>query len=109
MTGPFAPPYHLAVFVSRRTGEDAEGYGETARLMLELAAGQPGYLGVDSVRGADGLGITVAYWRDEESLVAWREHAQHAVARRTGRERWYEEFVVHVARVERAYGFTREP
>jgi heme-degrading monooxygenase HmoA len=49
----------------------------------------------------------VSYWRDEESVRAWRRHAAHVPIQRAGRERWYERFAVHVARVERSYGFAR--
>ncbi|TDM05669.1 MAG: hypothetical protein C4K60_13120 [Ideonella sp. MAG2] len=36
-----------------------EGYGDTAERMVALAAERPGYLGVQSARGADGVGIRV--------------------------------------------------
>lgn len=76
--------------------------------MVKLAKAQPGFLGLDGVRGADGLGILVSYWRDEQSIVAWRERAAHAATRAKGRNRpWYEAFTVHIAKVERAYEFTR--
>ncbi|MBB5117067.1 hypothetical protein AF335_24865 [Streptomyces eurocidicus] len=101
-----APPYYTVVFTSVRTADD-NGYEDRAEQMLRLAADQPGFLGVDSARGADGLGITVSYWSDEESIAAWRDHAEHAVTRAHGREHWYASFAVHVAKVERAYGFTR--
>ncbi|WP_158888573.1 antibiotic biosynthesis monooxygenase family protein [Amycolatopsis anabasis] len=101
------PPYYAVIFTSRRTGDDGTGYGAAADRMLELAAGQPGYLGVDSVREPSGLGITVSYWRDEESIAAWRRHAEHTATRERGRERWYETFQVRVAKVDRAYGFSR--
>ena len=101
-----APPYYAVVFTSLRTPGD-NGYGERAELMEKLAAEQPGFLGVDSVRGADGFGITVAYGTDEESIAKWREQADHAMTRQRGRDEWYESFAVHVAKVERAYGFTR--
>lgn len=100
------PPYYAVVFTSRLSGDD-DGYGDTAERMVQLAAQQPGFLGVDSVR--DGLGITVSYWRDEASITAWRQHAEHTLARETGRKRWYEEFEVHVAEVKRRYGFRRAP
>jgi heme-degrading monooxygenase HmoA len=74
--------------------------------MIELAATQPGFLGVDSVR--DGIGITVSYWRDEASIVAWRQDAEHRLAQLAGRDRWYEDYSVRIARVERAYAFSRE-
>jgi heme-degrading monooxygenase HmoA len=103
---PLTPPYYAVVFTSVRTAGD-NGYGGRAEQMLKLAADQPGFLGVDSARGADGLGITVSYWRDEESIAVWRGHAEHALTRAHGREHWYASFAVHVAKVERAYGFTR--
>lgn len=104
------PPYYAVVFTSLRNraagaGAGDDGYAETAERMLEFARSQPGFLGVESAR--DALGITVSYWADEESIVAWREHAEHAAAREQGRERWYEAFTVRVARVERSYEFHR--
>ncbi|MFE8991423.1 antibiotic biosynthesis monooxygenase family protein [Streptomyces collinus] len=101
-----APPYYAVVFTAVRTAGD-NGYAETSDRMMELAADQPGFLGVDSARGANGLGVTVSYWRDEESMAAWRNHAEHTLARARGREHWYASFALHVAKVERAYGFTR--
>ncbi|MGW1805708.1 antibiotic biosynthesis monooxygenase family protein [Streptomyces sp. NPDC002078] len=101
-----APPYYAAVFTAVRTAGD-NGYAERNERMMKLAADQPGFLGVDSARGADGLGITVSYWKDEESIAAWRDHTEHALARAQGREHWYAAFSLHVAKVERSYGFTR--
>jgi heme-degrading monooxygenase HmoA len=91
------------IFTSRRTGADAEEYARTAVLMEELARAQPGYLGVESVRDATGLGITVSYWADEAALRAWKQVAEHRAAQTLGRERWYRDYVLRVARVERAY------
>lgn len=97
------PPYVAVLFSSRRTGADAEGYARMAEALEVLAATQPGYLGIESARGPDGFGITVSYWRDEASVAAWKRVAAHAAAQRAGHERWYEDFVVRVAKVERAY------
>jgi heme-degrading monooxygenase HmoA len=99
-----APPYFAVIFTSLRTS-DNEGYAVTAERMLELAAEQPGYLGVESVRdGATGLGITVSYWRDEESILAWKRNAEHREAQRNGHSRWYAAFTTRVSKVEREYG-----
>ena len=75
-----------------------------AERMLELASGQPGFLGVESVRGGDGFGITVSYWESEEAITAWKAHTEHKVAQETGRRVWYADYQLRVARVERAYG-----
>jgi heme-degrading monooxygenase HmoA len=95
------------IFISQRTGEDDAGYGEAAEAMGALAAAQPGYAGVESVRDADGLGITVSYWTDEASAVAWRDHPEHARIRDLGRARWYDWYALEVTRVERSYGWRR--
>lgn len=104
-----SPPYYAVVFTSLRRADDGSDYGLTADRMVELAALQPGYLGVESVRGSDGLGITVSYWQDEASILAWRRHAEHSLARERGRREWYEHFELRVAKVERAYGGPAAP
>ena len=96
------PPYYAVIFTSRRTDVNA-GYGDTAARMVELAATQPGYLGVESARDANGLGITVSYWESEAAIAGWKADAEHRLARDKGRQQWYEHFEVRVAKVERAY------
>lgn len=93
------------IFVSQRTVSDPEGYARAAEAMDALAARQPGYCGVDSVRGADGLGITVSWWADEASALAWRAHPEHAAIRERGRAEWYSRYEVAVAEVGRSYGW----
>jgi heme-degrading monooxygenase HmoA len=95
------------IFVSQRTGEDAADYGAAADAMAELAATQPGYAGVDSVRDAQGLGITISYWTDDASAIAWRDHPEHARIRDLGRARWYDWYTLEVTRVERGYRWSR--
>jgi heme-degrading monooxygenase HmoA len=96
------PPYYAVIFSSQRTQGDL-GYDAMSDRMVELAVQQPGYLGAESVRNAHGFGITVSYWQDEASIVAWKRHAQHRIAQETGQTRWYEHYETRVAKVERAY------
>ena len=106
MTTPFAPlpepPYFAVIFTAQRRADD-EGYEAMAGKMAALAAEQPGYLGVESTRDTEGLGITVSYWQDEASLRAWKDVAAHALAQELGKSRWYEHYTLRVAKVERAY------
>jgi heme-degrading monooxygenase HmoA len=97
------PPYYAVIFSSHRTSGD-NGYGKMSDHMVELAKEQPGYLGVESVRGADGFGITVSYWESEEAIRHWKAHAEHLVAQETGIRHWYEHYDLRIAKVERAYG-----
>jgi heme-degrading monooxygenase HmoA len=104
-----SPPYYAVIFTSRRTAADAAGYEAMAERMLELASQQPGFLGVESARGDDGLGITVSYWESEAAISAWREDAEHRLAQQHGRQRWYAWFALRVCRVERAWEFAQLP
>lgn len=95
------PPYYAVIFTSVRTAGDS-GYAQTAQRMLELAAMQPGFLGVESARGE--LGITVSYWTDLDSINKWKGNVEHTEARQLGRATWYSSFRVRIALVERDYG-----
>ena len=99
------PPYYAVMFTTTRDDAD-DGYARMAEAMAELAADQPGYLGIESARD-DALGITISYWRDEESIAAWKANVEHAAARDLGRERFYTSYVLRVAKVERTYAWTR--
>jgi len=94
-------PYYAVIFSSLRS-DDIDGYEETAARMVELAAQQPGFLGVESVR--EELGITVSYWSDLESIKRWKSHAEHLLAQRMGMDKWYSSYKTRIARVERDYG-----
>lgn len=100
------PPYYAVIFTSTRTAGD-NGYGATADRMVELASQQPGFLGIESARGEDGLGITVSYWESEEAIAAWKAHGEHKLAQGQGWGLWYQEFFTRVAKVERAKHFER--
>jgi heme-degrading monooxygenase HmoA len=95
------------IFVSERTGIDPDGYAAAAAAMDALAAAQPGYRGMDHEGGAE-RGITVSYWADEASALAWRHHPDHVAVRQAGRGRWYRRYALHVAAVTRSYGWARD-
>jgi heme-degrading monooxygenase HmoA len=94
-------PYYAVIFTSTKT-TNTEGYGEMADRMAELAAQQPGYLGIE--HAGDSAAITVSYWKDLESIRNWKRNAEHMQAQTLGKERWYESYKTRVCLVERDYG-----
>ena len=98
------PPYYAVIFTSFRKDSD-NGYAAMSEKMIELAKQQPGFLGMESAR--DGLGITISYWSDTESIKAWHGNAEHQLAQKTGYQKWYQSFKTRVCKVERDYGFER--
>ena len=100
-------PYYAVIF-SSTLADDAEGYGAMAARMVDLAKEQEGFIGIESAaRTAEGFGITVSYWRDLESIKSWKAVSEHAAAQKMGREAWYQNYRLRIARVEREYGFER--
>jgi heme-degrading monooxygenase HmoA len=103
------PPYYAVIFSSQRTSNKDKGdagYDAMGERMTQLAKAQPGYLGVESVRGADGFGLTVSYWDSEANIAAWKRNAEHRIAQETGQAAWYAHYETRVAKVERAYSKT---
>lgn len=94
------PPYYAVIFTSTRTEGD-HGYGAMAERMVALARQQPGFLGAESAR--NDVGITVSYWKDLESIRAWKANAEHLEAQRQGHAQWYSAFTTRIAKVERDY------
>jgi heme-degrading monooxygenase HmoA len=97
--------YYAVIFTSQRAPED-KGYADMADRMLELAAQQPGFLGVESARQE--IGITVSYWENLESIANWKRHTEHRLAQARGRETWYDSYTVRIAKVEKEYSFFQD-
>ena len=96
---------YAVIFSSQLRGKAPdEAYEDTATRMMELASKQAGFLGIDSARGADGFGITVSYWEDEDAIRLWKQDVEHKAAQESGIQAWYREYRVRVSKVERAYG-----
>ena len=102
------PPYFAVIFTNIRTPVETD-YAKTAARMEELAAGYPGFLGLESVRDGERNGITISYWRSEADLLAWKDDQEHRIAQERGLREWYECHHTRIARVERDYVFVNGP
>lgn len=97
-------PYYAVIFTSTRTELD-DNYSEMAIKMETLAKQQPGFLGVESARNE--IGITVSYWESLEAITNWKQNLDHLDAQFLGRQKWYENYVVRIAKVEKEYSFEK--
>jgi len=97
-------PYYAVIFTSSKN-PNAKGYDEMAIQMDKLAADQDGYLGIQSARNDNGLGITVSYWKSLEAIKAWKNQVEHKEAQHKGRSEWYSGYEVRICKVERQYSF----
>ena len=94
------PPYYAVIFTSTRIDED-RGYAAMSDRMVALVQRQQGFLGFESAREV--LGITVSYWRDEASILAWKAVLEHKKAQEKGKSTWYTGYKMRIAKVERDY------
>jgi heme-degrading monooxygenase HmoA len=99
--------YYAVIFSSQRTDGD-KGYGAMADKMEELAAQQPGFLGVESVRDVSGSGITISYWESLEAISNWKQNQSHQAAQNKGKVDWYQNYSVKICKVEREYSLPIE-
>ena len=49
------------------------------------------------------VGITVSYFKDEESVKNWKAVNEHLEAQKLGKQKFYSEYTVKVATVYREY------
>ena len=97
----------IVLFRSRLAPEAGGDYAAMADEMLARARTMPGFVDFKHFRAEDGERISVIHWESQETLRTWAEDAQHRIAQRLGREKWYTDFRLEVAEVVRSYGFAR--
>ena len=101
------PPYYCVVFTSLLNLQHKD-YAAMSDKIVALAEQQPGFIHLESARSTEGTGITVSYWNDEASILAWKANLEHLQAQKIGRDKWYKQYSVHISQVQRAYHFNSE-
>jgi heme-degrading monooxygenase HmoA len=91
--------YFVAIFTSQRSQSGEDVYEIMASRMVALAQQQRGFLGVESVRSNDGIGITVSYWTDREAIQNWGRQAEHVSVQAMGRQEFYHWYRIRIAEV----------
>jgi len=98
----------VIVFRTRlREGIDEQELTRLGERMYELASSMPGFVSYKDFTAADGENLSLIEFESLETLAAWREHPEHRIARRQGREDFFAEYHVKVCMTEREYGFTQ--
>ncbi len=105
----FIDPYIAVIFTSTRTLDYGEEYSQWATRMIDLVRTQPGFLSEVSARDPETrFGITISYFKDEESVKRWKDVQEHQQAQKLGQEKFYSEYTVKVATVYREYAVTTQ-
>ena len=91
--------YFAAIFTTQRSESGDDIYEMMASRMVALAQKQPGFLGLESVRSNDGIGITVSYWSDRDAIQKWGKQAEHVSFQAMGRQEFYHWYRIRIAEV----------
>ena len=91
--------YFAAIFTTQRSQSGDDVYEIMTSRMVALAQQQQGFLGLESVRGDDGIGITVSYWTDHEAIQNWGRQAEHVSVQAMGRQEFYQWYRIRIAKV----------
>lgn len=98
----------VVLFRSKLAAGASEEHGAMAAELVARAQGMPGFVDFTIFRGTDGEDLLVVHWDSMDALKVWSADTQHIIAKRLGREKWYEYFKVEIAEVTRNYAFDRD-
>jgi heme-degrading monooxygenase HmoA len=98
----------VVLFFSKLTEQAGDEYVATDQRLMEKARTAPGFVDVKSFSAADGERLTIVWWKDLETLRAWREDPEHRAAQAKGRALWYRYYDMEVAEVVRESHHARE-
>ncbi len=99
---PPEPPYFAVVFISIK--KDNDTYEEVDNFLMEKVQDFDGYLGY-SVVSKDSQGIFISFWRDEASILRWKNFDKHKAAKRRAPQEWYEYYYSMICEVKSSLTF----
>ncbi len=102
-----APPYYAVIFSALPSGKVDGEYDELSFQLRMKAKENPGFLGMELVNGGD-MELTISYWATKEDILNWKQQAEHLIAQKKGKEKWYDAYKVRVCKVERDYAFEKQ-
>lgn len=77
-------------------------YSSLAERMRELAINEYGCREFISCTEGNEE-IAISYWNSEEEIKAWKQNAEHLLAQKAGRSKWYKSYSVQITEIVREY------
>jgi len=90
--------------VEMKPGKSQDYLDLAARLRPELEK-IDGFISVERFESLVNKGklVSLSFWRDQDAVARWREHAEHRLAQARGRNEIFSNFRIRVAEVGRDY------
>jgi heme-degrading monooxygenase HmoA len=93
----------FAVIFTAKQTDNLTGYAEASKLLREKLIGFQGFIGIEAVEDTQGNEITVSYWENVDAIRHWNMDEAHKTIRNENKEKWYTNFKVRIALIEREY------
>ena len=97
-------PYYTVIFTSTKV-ESQISYSDIANKMVELAAKQQGFTGVESEPNQ--IGVTVWYWKSLDAIKNNKNNAHYLITQQLGKESFYQSYTLRFCKLEREYSFQK--
>lgn len=94
---------YMAFFVIELS-DDLENFEAMSFKINELVKQQDGYIRGEDFETTDGKYITTCYWRSLEDIKHWRNHLQHQLAIKLGKEKWFKSYKITISEVKYVLG-----
>ena len=90
--------------VEMNPGREQDYFDLAGKLRPQLEA-IDGFISVERFRSVsdEGKYVSLSFWRDEQAVRSWREHAEHRIAQAQGKKTIIADFRIRVAEVVRDY------
>lgn len=92
---------YVVIFKAKIQSLDQE-YFDTANTLREKALTKFNCQKFEAI-SENGFEIALSYWNSLEEIHAWHKDAEHQVAQRLGKQRWYNSFSVEICEVLKSY------
>ena len=92
---------YIVIFKAKINVLDDE-YSRTAQLLREKALTQFNCQKFEAITEND-FEIALSYWNSLEDIQTWHKDAEHQVAQRLGKEKWYKSFSVEICEIQKSY------
>ena len=95
---------YAVIFHSQRNSDYPELYAEKSAQMEQLVKESPGYIKHTSFRDQDtGIGVTISYFADLDSIKTWRNNPAHREVQELGRTHFYLWYRVEIMEIDKTY------
>jgi len=96
------PIYQVSFIAQYKAGDD-DAFNKMFAAMYELAFAEFNCIGMYNATNEQGFEIALTYWHSMEDINRWKSDSRHQMAQQNGKEKWYDDYVITIAKITNQY------